>query len=101
MPPIESTASDHVRSENFSAKPVCLPWFDDVTRMLDVSRLVLLVGPSGCGKSTFAQHISRQQTGRPPIVIPGSPQREEIDIWGVAGSFMVKQYSKTALFPRR
>lgn len=65
-----------------AASPIRLPWFGVVTTMLDVSRFVLLVGPPGCGKSTFAQHIARQRTGRPPIVIPGSPQREEIDVWG-------------------
>lgn len=62
--------------------PVHLPWFDIASRMLDVSRLVLLVGPPGCGKTTFAHHVARARTGRTPVVIPGSPQREEIDIWG-------------------
>lgn len=62
--------------------PVHLPWFDVVAKMLEVSRFVLLVGPPGCGKSTFAQHVCRERSRRAPIVIPGSPQREEIDIWG-------------------
>jgi MoxR-like ATPase len=81
MTPSPTISSDASPATGADA-PVGLPWFDIVAKMLDVSRFVLLVGPPGCGKSTFAQHIARHRTGRPPIVIPGSPQREEIDVWG-------------------
>ncbi len=71
-------------SRNGHAAVLELPWHADAFTLLDVGRppLVLLVGEPGCGKTTFARHAAVRATGRPPLVLSGSPEAEQSHLFG-------------------
>jgi MoxR-like ATPase len=61
-----------------------LSWHADARVLLEVGKppLILLVGEPGCGKTTFAKHAAEQITGRPPLVLSGSPEAEQSHLFG-------------------
>ena len=61
-----------------------MAWHADAEAMLGVNRppLVMLVGEPGTGKTTFARHAAIKHTGKPPLILSGTPETEQSHIFG-------------------
>ncbi len=69
-------------SKEHSLQLVPMTWHRFVRRAALHNRLVAILGDPGTGKSHFAQHLVEELSGRPPVVMYGSPVLDAQEIWG-------------------
>jgi len=59
-----------------------MAWHDDANLVVRQHRLLMIVGAPGCGKSWYAKRQAQQATGRPAVVLRGTPKTDLVHVWG-------------------
>jgi len=61
---------------------VKMSWHEDARTIVRNHRLLMLVGEPGVGKTWFAKRLAMEETGRPAMVLRGTPKTDLIHLWG-------------------